>query len=101
MRSRDIPEMAQGDEVLGIERQCRLEDAASLVVPSRFEKSLAIHDVAAHVARLLRQKLLADEDCLLEVPDFPVFVGERREISARILVEFLAELVDARSTGHG
>jgi len=51
--------------------------------------------------RLLRQELLADEDRLVEVADLPVFVGERREIPTGILVEFLAELVDARSTGHG
>ena len=65
-----------------------------------FEKSLSVHDVATHVSGLLRQKLLTDEDGLLEIADLPVFVRERREIPARILVEFLPELVDTRRTGH-
>jgi hypothetical protein len=56
--------------------------------------------VAAHVTRLLRQKLLANEDGLFEITEFPVFVCEGREIPARILVEFFPELVDTRRTGH-
>src|SRR4051812_15358230 len=101
VRARDVAEMAQRDEVLGIQCQRRLEDASGFVVPTRLEERLSVDDVAAHMPRLLRQELLADEDRLVEVADLPVFVGERREISTGILVEFLAELVDARSTGHG
>jgi len=52
------------------------------------------------VPRLLGQELLTDENGLLEIADFAVFIGERREIPARILVEFLPELVDTRRTGN-
>jgi hypothetical protein len=88
------------NEVLGIERERGLENATGLIVAAGLEQGLAVHDVAAHVARLLRKKLLTNKDGLLEIPDFPVFVGEGREISARILVEFFAELVDTRRAGH-
>jgi hypothetical protein len=47
------------------------------------------------VAGLLWQVLLADEDRLVEVTRLPVLVGERSEISTRVLVEFLAELLDS------
>src|SRR6185436_19235846 len=59
-----------------------------------------VHDVPAHVARLLREKLLTDEDRLVEVPELAVLVRQWREVPSRILVEFLPEFVDAGRTGH-
>ena len=100
MSARNIAEVAKRDQVFGVERECRLEHTSRFIVPAGFEKGLAVHDVAAHVSRLLRQKLLTDENGLLEIADFPIFVRERREIPARILVELFPELVDARRTGH-
>jgi O-succinylbenzoate synthase len=50
------------------------------------------------VAGLLRQIFLTDEDGLLEIAGLPVFIRERREITSRILVEFLSEFVDSGGT---
>jgi hypothetical protein len=100
VRPGDIAKVTQCDEVFGIERERGLEDAPCLIVPARLEERLAVHDVPTHVPGLLGQELLTDENGLLEIADFAVFIGERREIPARILVEFLPELVDTRRTGH-
>src|SRR5205085_6797701 len=98
--ARDVSQMTQRNEILGVERERGLEDTSGLVVTARLEKSLTVDDMATHVSRLLGEELLADEDRLLEVADLPVLVRERRKIPTRILVEFLPKLVDARSTGH-
>src|SRR5436305_8487103 len=96
----DVTEMPKRDEVFGVEGEGGLEDAACLIVTTRLEESLTVHDVPTHVYRLLRKKFLADENRLLEITDFAVFIRERRKITTRILVKFFPELVNARRTGH-
>jgi hypothetical protein len=57
-------------------------------------KCLSVYDVTAHVAGLLRKMRAADGYRLFGISGFPVFIGERRKITARILVKLLPELVD-------
>src|SRR4051812_1561907 len=92
--------MPERDQILRIESERGLEDRARLIVTSSLEQRLTVNDVPAHVAGLLWQKLLTDEDRLVEVAELPVFIRQWREIPPRILVEFLPEFVDAGRTGH-
>src|SRR4051812_27565055 len=92
--------MPEGDKVLGVEAECRLEDAAGLLKPPSFVKRLPVNDVPAHVTGLLRKELLADHDCLVDLTRLSKFVRQRREVASRILVELLLQLVDAGGTGH-
>jgi hypothetical protein len=56
--------------------------------------------VAAHVAGLLREILLADEYRLIEIARLSVLVRQRRKVPARIFFEFLTELVDSGGGAH-
>ena len=96
----DVAEVPQRDEVLGVERQRGLEHAQRFVQATALEQRLAVDDVAAHVARLLREILLADQDRLFEVANFAELIRQRGEVAARIFVELLFELVDAGGAGH-
>ena len=98
--ARDVAEVTEGDEVLGIERQRGLENGTCFVESGQLEQRLAIDDMAAHMPRLLGQIFLTDEDGLLEITRFSVLVGERREVAPRVLIELLTELVDSSRTGH-
>ena len=99
-RACDVAEVPERDEVFGIERKGSFEHRAGFVVTAGFEQRLTVDDVPAHVSGLLRQKLLTDEDGLLEIAKLPVLIRERREVTAGILVEFFSELVNSRRTGH-
>jgi hypothetical protein len=52
------------------------------------------------VAGLLRQEFLADQNRLIEISTLSEFIGQRSEVTARILVELPFELVDAIGAGH-
>jgi hypothetical protein len=93
-RAVDVAHLPEGDHVLGIEVERRLEERAGLVTRARLVQRLAEHDLPAHVIGLLRQLLAADGDGAVEVPRPPVLVGERGEIAARVLFEFPLQLVD-------
>ena len=86
---RYVAELAQDHGVVRVEAQGLLENRACFFGPLRVVQRLAVDDVTAHVARLLRQMSAADRYRLLGVTSFPVFIGERREVPPRILVEFL------------
>jgi len=75
--------MAQRDEVFRIERQRRLEHGARLVESTELEQCLAVDDVPAHVAGLLRQVFLADEDGLLEIKSAARDPGSRAKIAVK------------------
>ena len=96
----DVTEMTQRNQVLRIERERRLEHRARVVEPSVLVERLAVDDVPAHVTGLLRKELLAYQNRLIEITPFSELIGEGREITARILVELLLELVDAGGAGH-
>ena len=96
----DVAQVTEGDEILRIEPQRRLEDRARLGHAARLVERLAVDNMPAHVPRLLREKLLADHDGLLDVPGLAKFVRQRREIATRVFVEFLLQLVGAGSAGH-
>ena len=100
LAARDIAQMPQGNQVLGIECQRGFEYSARLGQLARLVQSLSVDDVTAHVTGLLREEFLADQDGLINVSRFAKFVGQRREVAPRIFVEFLLQLVDAGSTGH-
>jgi hypothetical protein len=90
----------QRDQVFRIEGERRLEDAASFVEPAALVQRLAVDDMPAHVAGLLRQELLADQDGLVEISTLSKLVGQRSEVAARVFVELPFELVDAVRAGH-
>jgi len=79
-----------------IEGEGKLKNFAGLIDSMGIVERLAVHHVAAHVGRLLREVRPADGYCLLGITGFAVFVGERGKISPRILVKFLPQLVDPR-----
>jgi hypothetical protein len=66
----------------------------------RLEQRLPEDDVPAHMSGLLRQIRPAQLNRLLEIPEFPILVRERREVPARVLVELLTQLVNTGRTGH-
>jgi len=92
--------MPQGNEVLGVERQRRPERGLGVVESADLEQRLRVHDVPAHMAGLLREVGLADKQRLIEIAYFAILICKRRKIPARILVEFLFQLVDSGRTGH-
>ena len=88
--------MSQSDQVFRIQRERCLENGLRFWQTFGLEQRLPEDNVPAHVAGLLREILLADEDGLVEIACLAVFVGERGKISTGILVEFLAKLLDSR-----
>jgi hypothetical protein len=52
------------------------------------------------MAGLLRQKLLTDQNRLIEIPTLSKLIGQWSEVAARILVKFPFELVNAFGAGH-
>ena len=96
----DVAEMAQGDEVLGIERERGLEDRLRLVGARRLEQGLPVHDMPAQVPRLLLEVHAAQIDGRVEVARLAILVGERREEPARVLLVAFLQLVNARRGCH-
>ena len=76
------------------------ERGARLIESRQLEQRLSVNDVAAHVARLLRQVFLANDDGLLGVARLAILVRKRSEIPTRVLVKLLSEFVDSGRTGH-
>ena len=96
----DVAEVAQRNEIFGIERERGFERSFRLVVAAGLEQRLTVYDVPVHVLRLLCEMRLAERDRLVEIACFPIFIGERREKPARVFVVSLLELVDAIGGGH-
>ena len=96
----DIAEVAQGDEVLGVERERGLEDRLRLVGARRLEQGLAVHDMPAQVTRLLLEVHAAQVNGGVEVPRLAILVGERREEPAGVLLVAFLQLVNARRGCH-
>src|SRR4029079_16167481 len=92
--------MAQRNQVFRIEGKSCLKLCLGIGQPSHFVHRLSEQDVSAHVPGLLREVLLADEQRLVQIPSFTVFVREGRKVSTRILVEFLFQFVDSGRNGH-
>ena len=93
--------MAQGDEILGIERQRRFKNRLRFLELPRLVQRLPVHDVAAHVPGLLRQVLAADRDGLFHFARLAVLVRQRSEVPPRILLEFLAQFFYSSGARHG
>ena len=98
--ARDIAQMPQRDQILRIERERSLENAARFLVFARLEQCLAKNNVPAHVRGLLWHIRSANRYGLLEIPRLTVFVGEGRKIPAWVLVELSLEFLDPGGTGH-
>ena len=96
----DVAEVAEGDQVLGIETECGVEDLARFVEASRLEQGLSEDDVSADVPRLLRQMRPTERDRLIQVPRLPMLVRQGGEVAARVLVEFFLELVKPGAAGQ-
>jgi hypothetical protein len=92
--------VTERDQVFRVEGQRGLEHATRLVDSTGFVQRLPIYDVPAHVAGLLRQELLTDQNGLFEISTLSELVGQGSEVAAGILVKLPFELVDAFGAGH-
>ena len=97
---RDVAEVPERDEILGIERQRRLEGRGGIRLASRLEETLAVHDQPVHVAGRLREVFLAEQNGTVDEARLAVLVREGREVALGILVIPLAQFVDAVRSVH-
>ncbi|HYN80825.1 MAG TPA: hypothetical protein VES88_04935 [Gemmatimonadaceae bacterium] len=81
--------MTEHDDILGIEREGLMKYDTGFVHTASVIKSLTVDNVAAHMTRLLSKVSPTNGNRLLGISCFAVFVGKRRKIPTRILVEFL------------
>ena len=85
----DVTEMAQRDQVLGIERQRGLEHRPRLVAAGRSRTAPGRRRCGRSCGRAAAGELLADHYRLFEIARLAELVRQRGEIPARILVELL------------
>ena len=95
----DVAEIPEGDQVLRIELERRLEDLAGLVELRCLEQCLAEDNMTADVRRLLWQVGATERDCLVQITGLAVLVRQRGEVASRVLVEFFLQLVKAGGAG--
>jgi hypothetical protein len=70
----DVAEVAQRDQILGVEPKGRVENLPRLIEAAGFEERLGEHDVSADVTRLLREVCPAQGDRLIHVPGLAVLI---------------------------
>ncbi len=97
---RDVTHVAEGDQVLGIEREGGFERSPSFIHGTTIVERLPQYDVPADVTRLERDVAATDLDGGIQLTTFAILVGEPRENAARILGELLQEIVDQGGIGH-
>jgi len=96
----DVAEVAEGDQVLGVESERGMEELTRLIEASGFEERLRQHDVTADVRGLLREMGPTECDRLVQITGLAVLVRQWGEVASRVLVEFLFELVKPGGAGH-
>src|SRR6185312_13366888 len=84
-----VAQVPEGDDVLRIETERLLEDSGGFLGLSRIVQRLAVHDIAAHVIRLLREVGPAEFDREIGVSGLTILVGQRREVALWVLVELV------------
>ena len=97
---RNVAEVAQRDQVLGIEIECGLERLTRFLQAAAIVERLAEHDMTADVPRLLRNLAPADLNGTVIVARLSKLVCESREDPARDFRSTTKKVFDQGGVGH-
>jgi hypothetical protein len=97
---RNVAKVAQRDQVFGIEIQRRLERLPRFLESPAIVERLPQNDMAADVARLLRNLTATDLDSAVIVSGLPKLIRKSGEDTAGILGILSKEVFDQGGVGH-